>query len=196
MVQLSKLHIFENLFQCFSKYGPWAPELAFWDAYGNSQSYWVSLSTRTFNKFYARMAGGSWSRVAGLFPCLTCPSPRPLLSRHCSYMVPISQINCSPISIPLALYAAPQTTALFYRCLLWICWIMFHSSFPLSDYTISPFPHWEMCNWPCFPLPKALESNSQLKYHNWKGRHWLCIRVLFPPWTLPVLIYVLLAAEY
>lgn len=72
-----------------------------------------------------------------------------------------SQINCSSISIPLALYTDPQNTALFYRCLLWICWIMFYSSFPLSDYTISPFLHWEMCNRPCFPFPNALESNSQ-----------------------------------
>lgn len=48
MIQLSVLHTFKNLFQCFSKYSPWAPELAFCDAYKNSQSHWVSLPTRTF----------------------------------------------------------------------------------------------------------------------------------------------------
>lgn len=197
MIQLSVLHTFKNLFQCFSKYSPWAPELAFCDAYKNSQSHWVSLPTRTFiTSMHAWLGADDLespdsSPVSPAFSLST--SLEALFIQH---LLLRNQINCSLISIPLALYADPQTTALFYRCLLWICWIMFYSSFPLGDYTISPFLHWEMCNWPCFPFPNALESNSQLKYHNFKGRHWLCIHVLFSPWTLPVLIYILLAPEY
>lgn len=144
------------------------------DAYENSQSYWVSLSARTFSNFYARMAGGCWSGVAGLFPCLTCPSPHPLLG---------GIVHTAPSS------HQPKKLLPYLYSLGTLCkpsdysFVLQMFAMDLLDYVLFLFsPEW-LYN---FSISTLGDVSCSLKHYSQihsssKGRHWLCIHVLLSP---------------
>ena len=51
-VGISNLIFHCSTHQCFSKYGRWAPELAFWGACEKSQSYWFRVFWQAFKAIF------------------------------------------------------------------------------------------------------------------------------------------------
>lgn len=155
MVGLSMLHTFKNLFRCFSKYGPWAPELAFWDAYENSQAYWVSLPTsQSLITFTHAWLGAADLETLGSSPvsCTlllvhfspgivhTAPSSHP--PNNCSLsLFPWHFIQALRLSLVLQMFAVDLLDLCSICLLPWVKFLHFHTWRCVTDHVSRSLTH-------------------------------------------------------